>query len=663
MDVEQETQFKLAKELSVSQVLVQTLQRQNEELKTEVVKLRSENLQYRKRITSWNPKRLNQAIKRKQESVQLWRKKCISQQKLLNNFNKVQKQYSDAKVVLRKVKLARSKQQIRKQAKKHLSANVEQKISNNVTVYQKQLVEKKKQLCAQNQVIAYLENEIDVTKGENKENMYIETKKDGKTFTANIREASYHLQNLGVGQGKVSEAIKKVVKAVTNKDVGPLPSYTSQNYFTKEMKALSRQQVKQCLSGKENTTLKYDGTTKKLGHLVEVEVADGDQTYLLEIGDQLSGRAKDYVETIKGRINAIESTPLPSDLSQNMNLLSSIANTMSDRCRTNDAIDDLLELEKGSSFNRFKCAMHPLDSFAKDCEKMIKHFEAKMAIDSKKTSSRYPFVHRGESNTQALVRTVAKLFHDTKYNCDRELVKYLKMKGAVPDKSTSNSVVYYRFVGNRFHVYFLSSGLLYTYREHIKDFFNNVFSPKNDVQHAVLNALNINDLHVCLRSLGLIGKVLTGPWMRLVGQELNILDMNKKYLEAKENLTNWAQDASPLLQADPPSAFAGVPVLKDIVLDTLLQPTDTDGETKQMIQELCVACLDVMERQLVSQLPGGQFWDPSDVIKEQAKSCTSTNISGERNFAICDHELHRARNGKVSYVEARVLFKANKTGS
>jgi len=40
----------------------------------------------------------------------------------------------------------------------------------------------------------------------------IESKKDGKTYSLNIREASYHLQNFGISQKNVSNAIKLVHK-------------------------------------------------------------------------------------------------------------------------------------------------------------------------------------------------------------------------------------------------------------------------------------------------------------------------------------------------------------------------------------------------------------------------------------------------------------------
>lgn len=70
----------------------------------------------------------------------------------------------------------------------------------------------------------------------------------------------------------------------------------------------------------------------------------------------------------------------------------------------------------------------------------------------------------------------------------------------------------------------------------------------------------------------------------------------------------------------------------------------------------------VMERQLASQLPGGVFWEPSEALRAQAQSCSSTNISGERTFGMVDYELQRARHATVGHVEGKVMYKKNETG-
>ena len=92
---------------------------------------------------------------------------------------------------------------------------------------------------------------------------------------------------------------------------------------------------------------------------------------------------------------------------------------------------------------------------------------------------------------------------------------------------------YYRFVGN------LSSGMLFCYIKHIRDYFTNVqlHVPRNLVETSVRNSLKSKNIEVTLRALGLVGKAVTGPWMRLVGTEPNILQMNQHFNEAVQQLT------------------------------------------------------------------------------------------------------------------------------
>ncbi|KAK6171849.1 hypothetical protein SNE40_018274 [Patella caerulea] len=111
--------------------------------------------------------------------------------------------------------------------------------------------------------------------------------------------------------------------------------------------------------------------------------------------------------------------------------------------------------------------------------------------------------------------------------------------------------------------------------------------------------------------------------------------MNSKFEEAERKLKIWADDASSLISELPPSIFDGIHVQEDLVLESLLKTTDSDGAIVALLQKLFASILAVVQRQLKSQLPGGEFWEPSDLLKEQAKSCESTNISGERVFAIC----------------------------
>ena len=94
-----------------------------------------------------------------------------------------------------------------------------------------------------------------------------------------------------------------------------------------------------------------------------------------------------------------------------------------------------------------------------------------------------------------------------------------------------------------------------------------------------------------------------------------------------------------------------------------MKPTSNNGKTITLLQDLCQASLIIIERQLKDQLPGGHYWDPSEALQHQVRSCSATNISGERNFAIVNQIIYCAKNAKPSYVESKVMFQVNKTSS
>ena len=110
--------------------------------------------------------------------------------------------------------------------------------------------------------------------------------------------------------------------------------------------------------------------------------------------------------------------------------------------------------------------------------------------------------------------------------------------------------------------------------------------------------MKLGSLKVTLRALGIIGKSITGPYQKVTSAATNILDLN-------DIIPSWANDASPLMS--PCSIFSDVLVPEDPVYHSLLSPNSDDNEIKQLLQVLCKACLRVVERQLSSQLPGGEF--------------------------------------------------------
>ena len=135
-------------------------------------------------------------------------------------------------------------------------------------------------------------------------------------------------------------------------------------------------------------------------------------------------------------------------------------------------------------------------------------------------------------------------------------------------------------------------------------------------------ALQLSDMKIALRALGIIGKVLTRPWMRLLSKTTNILEMNKHFNYAHEQITRWSNDASPLLSVDALCAFREVDIKRDEVFDSLVKSNSDDADTKALLQDLCTSCLSVMNRQLQSQL-GGDYRNPSaELLLNAASRCS-----------------------------------------
>lgn len=66
-----------------------------------------------------------------------------------------------------------------------------------------------------------------------------------------------------------------------------------------------------------------------------------------------------------------------------------------------------------------------------------------------------------------------------------------------------------------------------------------------------------------------------------------------------------------MLSIDAPCTFLDVDTKRDEVFDSLAQSSTNYDDTKALLQDHYISCLSVMTRQMQSQLPGGEYWNPS----------------------------------------------------
>ena len=94
-----------------------------------------------------------------------------------------------------------------------------------------------------------------------------------------------YLQNLGLGEEKVSHAIKLVVEGFMSSPIsGKLPSASTHQRVGSEIQALALKTTKESLARKKN----YDSTTGRAGrHITEVELAaSGSQPFFVGLRAQ-----------------------------------------------------------------------------------------------------------------------------------------------------------------------------------------------------------------------------------------------------------------------------------------------------------------------------------------------------------------------------------------
>ena len=101
------------------------------------------------------------------------------------------------------------------------------------------------------------------------------------------------------------------------------------------------------------------------------------------------------------------------------------------------------------------------------------------------------------------------------------------------------------------------------------------------------------------------------------------------------------------------------PITKDQIFEV---PEDEEFQilTQQALELLCTSILLVLERQCYEQLSGGQYFNPSDDLKAQAKNVLPSNVIAERDFAIFDNLLKAKLNSTVTSLEATIMWCANK---
>ena len=167
------------------------------------------------------------------------------------------------------------------------------------------------------------------------------------------------------------------------------------------------------------------------------------------------------------------------------------------------------------------------------------------------------------------------------------------------------------------------------------------------------------------RALGIIDKLITGPYWRKCESVPNILDLNEIVQELQNNCIAWANDASPLLYEEKPG-FTGADIHKDNIYEALFRESDDpelDAKTIWALELIMIEFCKTISNQMKDVLEGGNLHNPSEELRQQTKDAPTTNNVSERVFGAYDRHMRERPNATTLNLESTILFETNKTGA
>jgi len=127
------------------------------------------------------------------------------------------------------------------------------------------------------------------------------------------------------------------------------------------------------------------------------------------------------------------------------------------------------------------------------------------------------------------------------------------------------------FRGHRFNHLFNAAGTIYHHKDDITDFLDKWSSP-NDLLNSISFDIREPVYITGIRALGLIDKLITWPFWRLIEKVLSSLDLNTHLYQLKLDLERLCRNASPLLEGECVFSNSDVQVTRDCIYQSLTGP-------------------------------------------------------------------------------------------
>ena len=423
-------------------------------------------------------------------------------------------------------------------------------------------------------------------------------------------------------------------------EVDSVPHRNTVEMMARELGAISDIQVAEVLMHQDNLTLGFDATTQEGVHLNSIHATTKSMCHVIAIDELPGGTAEDY------QLHICESIDKLADVYATFHdadyqacrrkIISNIANTMTDRVVVNHAAITRVCKVWGKNLNELNCHLHPLDTIATATKASLTPCEPEKGQ-----------LFGKDCIAGNLVLQINKFRYKDGKGDPKGFVTFLDDEGLARG-------ILPRYRGNRLHILFHICGKLFEHHH----FFKNGTVSCGGLQQCILRDFDRPTAKVEIQVLGLVGKLLSGPWMTTMytsaEKQINHVDC----IDVVRNVISVIKeyDDHPMSVLTTKKDF----FTKDLnTSDTTLrhlqkQPADEPLFCKMMKSSL-LAVVTVLLRQYKRYFQ----MDLTEQLRKETESARAHNIDAEEIIGMFSAAQKRAPNATVCYLSSKLRAQKN----
>ena len=612
----------------------QDLRRTAAALRAQIAELR-ERLREQKVKPKTSVSRVNQKIRRKDDQMKNLKAKMSSSALSVDLEN--------VRAELTSVKNKHQKMKSYRKSKSQLFDSHDDDIEN----LESRLEEKNAEITSLQTTVLETEEKLQVLKESNRGSK--QTKMDNKTYSPNTRLMVFDCLMANVSTLEIPGLIRQV-SSRCGVTLTSIPSRTRVEFMARELGIISDLQTAEALISSPNTCIGFDATTQEGTHVNEIHftMSSSRHTLCAAVDELPGGTAADYHDHVCNTVDHLASVYSHihkeeySEVREKM--VSNISTTLTDRCPANHATVLLLNETWNKSLHELNCHLHPLDSIATKTRQALKECEREKGLPKK--------LKGVDSLAADIVVQLDKMrFRDGKG--DPKGFKIFLEENNLPKGLLP------RYRGNRLHILFHSCGLLFLHYDLFVSFLGKGVG-LGGLRACLREDFNSVGCCVELQVIGLLGKLLTGPWMRVfytADTNVDHVGAISKVVEVLEGLQRLKDSPMDVLSAEK-DLFGEVLPASDCVLKKLLGEAPKDKDLFSVMMERCASkIIDVLQGQYKKYF----VMDVNEVLLEETKSAKLHNIDSEEMMGMFSALQQKAGSATLHYVSSKLRAKKNKT--